>query len=185
MKLYFKVLSFIKPYWKGLILILLFTVSYVIFNNLSIWISVDFVRQLFSPEYISQTVQTEPANKVVPDSALHKKENASLDKISSLKNTGSGLYQKINQSIKSLILRKDRYRTLELVCLAIFLAFLMKNVSQYLRKLLLTYIRVRVVVDIRNQLHRKLLRLPLSFYHAHHSGKLTSIVFNDVNAIQN
>ncbi len=185
MNLYFKVLSFIKPYWKGLILILLFTVSYVIFNNLSIWISVDFVRQLFSPEYMSQTVQTEPANKVVPDSALHKKENASLDKISSLKNTGSGLYQKINQSIKSLILRKDRYRTLELVCLAIFLAFLMKNVSQYLRKLLLTYIRVRVVVDIRNQLHRKLLRLPLSFYHAHHSGKLTSIVFNDVNAIQN
>ena len=185
MKLYFKVLSFIKPYWKGLIFILLFTISYVIFNNLSIWISVDFVRQLFSPEFVNQTEQTVPLKKAAPDSLTKGKEKAALDKISALKNTGNGLYQKINNGIKSLILRKNRFRTLELVCLAIFLAFLLKNISQYLRKLLLTYIRVRVVVDIRNQLHRKLLRLPLSFYHAHHSGKLTSIVFNDVNAIQN
>lgn len=60
----------------------------------------------------------------------------------------------------------------------------MKNVSQYSRKLLLTFIQARVVVDIRNKLQRKFLRLPMSFYHQHHSGTLTSIVFNDVNAIQ-
>ena len=185
MKLYFKVLGFIKPYWKGLIFILLLTISYVIFNNLSIWISVDFVRQLFSPEFVNQTEQTVSQEKTVPDSLIKGNEKTALDKMSALKNTGNGLYQKINNGIKSLILRKNRFRTLELVCLAIFLAFLLKNVSQYLRKLLLTYIRVRVVVDIRNQLHSKLLRLPLSFYHAHHSGKLTSIVFNDVSAIQN
>ncbi len=186
MKLYFKVLGFIKPYWKGLILILFLTVSYVIFNNLSIWISVDFVRQLFSPAYVHQTEQSVTPQKSPSDSLKKAKQKSSaLNKISALKNTGNGLYQKINNGIKSLILRKNRYKTLQLVCLAIFLAFLLKNISQYLRKLLLTYIRVRVVVDIRNLLHGKLLRLPLSFFHAHHSGKLTSIVFNDVNAIQN
>lgn len=185
MKLYFKVLSFIKPYLKGLILILLFTISYVIFNNLSIWISVDFVRELFSPAFVNQTEQTIPVKKAVPNSISKGKEKTTLEKISALKNTGNGLYQKINKGIKSLILRKNRFRTLELVCLAIFLAFLFKNFSQYLRKLLLTFIQIRIVIDIRDQLHHKLLHLPLSFYHSHHSGKLTSIVFNDVNAIQN
>ena len=92
MKLYFKVLSFIKPYWKGLIFILLFTISYVIFNNLSIWISVDFVRQLFSPEFVNQTEQTVPLKKAAPDSLTKGKEKAALDKISALKNTGNGLY---------------------------------------------------------------------------------------------
>ncbi|WP_456439289.1 ABC transporter ATP-binding protein, partial [Caldithrix abyssi] len=49
---------------------------------------------------------------------------------------------------------------------------------------LLIFIQARVVVDIRNRLQRKFLHLPLSFFHQHHSGTLTSIVFNDVNAIQ-
>ncbi len=181
MKLYFKILNFIKPYWKGLILILFFTVSYVIFNNLSIWVSVDFVRELFSPAYVQQGSNTSAEKS----SAQTSDQSTSLDEISKLKNTGNNLYQKLNRGIKSFILRKDRFKTLKLVCLVIFLAFLLKNISQYLRKMLLTYIQIKVVVDIRNQLHSKLLRLPLSFFHQHHSGTLTSIVFNDVNAIQN
>ena len=181
MKLYFKILNFIKPYWKGLILILFFTVSYVIFNNLSIWVSVDFVRELFSPAYVQQG----PHTSAEKDTTRTPKPSTSLDEISKLQNTGNNLYQKLNRGIKSFILKKDRFQTLKLVCLVIFLAFLLKNVSQYLRKMLLTYIQIKVVVDIRNQLHSKLLRLPLSFFHRHHSGTLTSIVFNDVNAIQN
>ncbi len=179
MKLYGKILSFIKPYWKGIVLIIVLTVSYVIFNNLSIWISVDFVRTLFSPAFIEQTTAPKA------DSLQTKPTESVGSPLSGLTGSTQGLYQKINAKIKSFILRKDRYQTLKVVCLVIFLAFFLKNVSQYSRKLLLTFIQNRVVVDIRNQLQQKLLRLPLSFFHEHHSGTLTSIVFNDVNAIQN
>ena len=174
MNLYFKVLGFIRPYWKSIVLIILLTFSYVLFNNLSIWISVDFVRELFSPAYLQQ-------NSLPAESSGSSTLTQTLGK--SAEQTG-GIYQKINSKIKSFILRKDRFQTLKIVCLVIFLAFLLKNISQYTRKLLLTFIQARVVVDIRNKLQRKLLRLPLSFFHQHHSGTLTSIVFNDVNAIQ-
>ncbi len=175
MKLYLQVLGFIKPYWKGIVLIVFLTFSYVLFNNLSIWISVDFVRELFSPAYV------QPQTTTPVDSSQVQSSTQSLTELTQ---KGQGLYQELNFKIKSFILRKDRFQTLKIVCLVIFLAFFMKNVSQYSRKLLLTFIQARVVVDIRNKLQRKLLRLPLSFFHQHHSGTLTSIVFNDVNAIQ-
>ncbi|MHB2148268.1 ABC transporter ATP-binding protein [Calditrichota bacterium LG25] len=174
MKLYMQVLGFIKPYWKGIVLIIVLTFSYVIFNNLSIWISIDFVRELFSPAYVQQ-------QSVPPDSV---QVVSSADELQDIVKNSQGIYQKLNSKIKSFIIRKDRLETLKIVCLVIFLAFLMKNVSQYSRKLLLIFIQARVVVDIRNRLQRKFLHLPLSFFHQHHSGTLTSIVFNDVNAIQ-
>ncbi|WP_456408883.1 ABC transporter ATP-binding protein [Caldithrix abyssi] len=174
MKLYMQVLGFIKPYWKGIVLIIVLTFSYVIFNNLSIWISIDFVRELFSPAYVQQ-------QSVPPDSV---QVVSPADELQDIVKNSQGIYQKLNSKIKSFIIRKDRLETLKIVCLVIFLAFLMKNVSQYSRKLLLIFIQARVVVDIRNKLQRKFLHLPLSFFHQHHSGTLTSIVFNDVNAIQ-
>jgi len=174
MNLYFKVLGFIKPYWLGIVLIIVLTFSYVLFNNLSIWISVDFVRELFSPGYLQHST-----------AAADSSQQLSLtENLKTVTDQDQGIYQQINNKIKSFILRKDRFQTLKIVCLVIFFAFLMKNVSQYSRKLLLTFIQARVVVDIRNKLQRKFLRLPMSFYHQHHSGTLTSIVFNDVNAIQ-
>ncbi len=179
MRLYFKVLQFIKPYWKGIVLIFLFTFSYVLFNNLSIWISVDFVRELFSPAYVHNlNISNDSTIAAAP------KTTALPGKLQEVTTQTQGLYQQINSTIKSFILRKDRYQTLKIVCLVIFLSFLLKNISQYIRKLLLTFIQTRVVIDIRDRLHSKLLRLPLSFFHQHHSGTLTSIVFNDVNAIR-
>ncbi|NOX88687.1 MAG: ABC transporter ATP-binding protein [Calditrichaeota bacterium] len=184
MKLYFKILGFIKPYWQGILLIVVLTFSYVIFNNLSIWVSVDFVRELFSPAYLQQqSIENKPdASEQKPaESAKPKGISNDLQKLTT--NT-QGIYQKINAKIKSIILKKDRFQTLKIVCLVIFLAFFLKNISQYFRKLILSFIQIKVVVDIRNRLQNKLLHLPLSFYHQHHSGTLTSIVFNDVNAVQ-
>ena len=56
MQLYLKVIKFIAPYWKSIAASLLLTLFYVLFNNLSLWISVDFVRELFSSDYVTQAV---------------------------------------------------------------------------------------------------------------------------------
>ena len=56
MKLYLKVLKFLTPYWKAIAISLSLTLLYVFFNNLSLWISVDFVRELFSADFVTQTV---------------------------------------------------------------------------------------------------------------------------------
>lgn len=177
MKLYIKILGFVKPFWKVIVVSIILTFFYVLLNNVSLWISVDFIRELFSPE----NVQTEQVTPVEPKKPSED-EKGSLQKMFNL-NSKLDIYSKINNYIKSVIIKDNRYDTLIVVCIVIFLSFLLKNIIQYTRRVILNYIEINIVVNIRNQLHEKLLYLPLSFFAKRHSGRLTSIVFNDVNAI--
>jgi subfamily B ATP-binding cassette protein MsbA len=156
---------------------IILTFFYVLLNNISLWISVDFIRELFSPE----NVQTEQVTSVEPIKPSED-EKGNLQKMFNL-NSKLDIYSKINNYIKSVIIKDNRYDTLIVVCIVIFLSFLLKNIIQYTRRVILNYIEINIVVNIRNQLHEKLLYLPLSFFAKRHSGRLTSIVFNDVNAI--
>ncbi len=176
MKIYLKVLALIKPFWKALLFSFLLTILYVLFNNISLWISVDFIRELFDPAYATteQVAESDTTKQVSKEDKI--KEMFDLT-------ANFGLYEKINYRVKSLLIQDDKYDTLKVVCLVIFLAFLFKNIVHYLHRIILNYIEVRIVVNLRNQLHRKLLFLPLRFFEKRHSGDLTSVVFNDVNAI--
>jgi len=171
MKLYLKILQFLKPFWKAITVSLLLTFIYVLFNNLSLWISVDFVRELFEPEQVQSEHVVQKQKKNSPSDMLG---------ISAAKN---GFYEKINKSVKSLLIRNNRYDTLLMVCLVIFLSFFFKNVVFYLRQVILAFIELKIVVNIRNKLHHALMHLPFRFFEKRHSGDLTSIVFNDVNAV--
>jgi subfamily B ATP-binding cassette protein MsbA len=177
MRLYIKILCFVKPFWKVIVVSIILTFFYVLLNNISLWISVDFIRELFSPE----NVQTEQVTSVEPIKPSED-EKGNLQKMFNL-NSKLDIYSKINNYIKSVIIKDNRYDTLIVVCIVIFLSFLLKNIIQYTRRVILNYIEINIVVNIRNQLHEKLLYLPLSFFAKRHSGRLTSIVFNDVNAI--
>jgi len=177
MNLYGKILRFVSPYWKHLILAIVFTFCYVLFNNISLWVSVDFIRELFSPavvqsEKISESLQ-QPSEK-----------EQQLDGLLEMKSQ-SNLYKKVNDMFNNLIIQDNKYDTLKVVCIVIFLSFLFKNIFHYFKRILISYIQLQIVVNIRNRLHQVSLHLPLSYFEKHHSGELTSIVFNDVNAINN
>ena len=96
MQLYLKILGFIKPYWKSILLSLLCTFLYVFFNNLSLWISVDFVQELFSPEYVNETLSTDPE----VDPGTSNKE-LKLEKLFDL-TSDFDVYTTINYHIKAL-----------------------------------------------------------------------------------
>lgn len=171
MKLYLKIARFLKPYTKAIVASLVLAFLYVILNNLSLWVSVDFIRQLFSPDAQIEQVQNEPAQKQTPVSDIDLLKN---------KNT---IYQKVNSYIKSILIHDDKYDTLLAVCIVIFVTFLLKNIVFYVRKVLLAYIEINMVIDIRNTIFRSLLFLPLRFFERRPSGDITSIAFNDVNAV--
>ena len=173
MKLYLKILSFIKPYWKAILSALLLTLLYVLFNNVSLWVSVDFIHEIFSPEY-TQALQ---------DSSARAADSGQVTELLQ-KTSGQSVYKKINRAVKKLLIQDNRYDTLLAVCLVIFLSFLLKNIVFYLKRVMLNYVQVKVVVDLRDRLHEKLLRLPLGYLEKRHSGELTSVVFNDVNSIR-
>jgi subfamily B ATP-binding cassette protein MsbA len=180
MKLYLKVLAFIKPFWKHMILVVLLSFLYVFFNNLSLWISVDFVNELFAPTIVDGNSAAAPA-----DSGTVAGDGKNpLDKMLVMKSQ-LDVYTKLKRTVKQLIIQPDRKQTLIVVCIVIFIAFLIKNIIHYSHRILLNFIEIRILVNIRNLLHQKLLNLPLSFFESRHSGEITSIVFNDVNAINN
>ena len=178
MQLYIKVLRFITPYWKSVALAIMLTLLYVFFNNLSLWISVDFVRELFTADYVTQsaphTTQSQPAE-------VDKK-----DKLNQLFDTGKkfDLYTKINYQIKRFLIQDTQTGTLKVLCLVIFLSFLLKNIFDYIRSVLLNYVEVRVTMNMRNRLHEKIMHLPIPLFDQKHTGEFTSIVFNDVAAIR-
>ncbi len=176
MTLYFKMLQFIKPFWKAIVMTFILTFLYVVFNNLSLWITVDFLKQLFDP----QTVNSEQV--VVKDVINNGSKNPINDKLGV--DINAGIYQKINTAIKSVLIRDTKTKTLLTVCFVIFFSFLFKNIIQYVRKMILSYIEIKVVVNIRNMLHKAFMYLPIRFFDGRPSGDLNSLQFNDVYAIR-
>ncbi|MEJ2053519.1 MAG: ABC transporter ATP-binding protein [Calditrichaceae bacterium] len=179
MGLYLKILRFITPYWKAILISLSMTLLYVFFNNLSLWISVDFVQELFAADYSSQTIEKSTENvptKPDKESRLDQLFDTSKD---------FDLYNTINYNIKRFLIQDTQAGTLKMLCLVIFLSFLLKNIVDYLRKVILSFVEIRVIMNIRNRLHEKIMHLPISIFDKRHSGEMTSIVFNDVSAINN
>jgi ATP-binding cassette, subfamily B, bacterial MsbA len=166
MKLYIKILKFIAPYWKSIVVSIMLTFVYVSFNNLSLWVTVNFVEEIFSPEYMEGVVKKAP-EEPLKDQSPEK-----------------GVYHSINSYIKDILIQEDRYNTLIAVCIVIFLSFLIKNIAIYSKRIILNETVLNIVVNFRNKLHNKMLRLPLTYFDNKHSGELTSIVFNNVNAIK-
>lgn len=179
MKLYLKMLQFLKPHvpWIALALVLAFL--YVIFNGISLWVSVDFIQEIFTPASASTT----QLGKQSPENASPKASVPFMHHAFPSKKGKQTPTDVLKLKIRSLLIRENKEDTLKLVCLVIFLSFFLKNVTFYLKRVITLFIELKIVTEIRNRLHSTLLRLPLSYFEKRHSGTLTSIVFNDVYAM--
>jgi len=176
MNLYLKILKFMKPFWRLITISILLTFGYVFFNTISLWISVDFLKELFSPQNVeSQKLKTSTTTNSCD---LQKEKIKDKDK-------NFDIYNKVNRAIKSVIIKDDKFDTLRMVCIIIFLSYLLKNIFLYLHETINAYINFKIVVNLRNKLHGVAMYLPLSFFESRHSGKITSIAFNDVKSIKN
>lgn len=176
MKLYLKMLQFLKPHIQWIALALVLAFSYVILNGISLWVSVDFIQEIFTPS-TAQLEKKSSENISPPITAPFLRSTSPTQK------GKQSFTDVLKYKIRSLLIRKNREDTLKLVCLVIFLSFLLKNITYYLKRVISLLIELKIVTEIRNRLHSTLLRLPLSYFEKRHSGTLTSIVFNDVNAM--
>ncbi|MBN1558830.1 ABC transporter ATP-binding protein [candidate division KSB1 bacterium] len=176
MKLYLRIVSYIRPHWKPVLAGLFFTVCFVLFNSISVWVSVDFIRELFKSESENRQMNIGAADDVRQSESRQEWLSNELKK--------QRVYDRLNSAIQSVLIRDSKFATLRVICFVIFFAFLLKNISLYLHHIFFYYVQLKIVIRLRDDLQQKLLRLPLSFFHKKHTGKLTSVVFNDVGAIQ-
>ena len=164
-RLYLRILSYLKPYSRQIILILLFNLLFVVFNALSIWMVAPTVTTLFS-DSADSTAQVQ-------------KENSPVAKEKGVINFNEWLKAKVKQ----YLVRSERLETLKILCLLLFLSFFLKNASSFCEAWYVSFIEQKVIKDLRDQVYGHLLRLPLSYFQKMQTGNLISRVTNDINAL--
>jgi subfamily B ATP-binding cassette protein MsbA len=80
---------------------------------------------------------------------------------------------------------EDPRQALMFVCISVFVAFLLKNASRYLAVWYQSELRMAVVRDVRNELFKKSMELPLSFHSQERKGDLMARLNSDVGEIEN
>jgi subfamily B ATP-binding cassette protein MsbA len=162
---YIRILSYLRPYTRHIVLIFLFNFFFVIFETLSIWMVAPFISTLFKADQpaIEQTI--EPNKAPVKDRSIFN------------------LNQWLKERTEKYFRRTDRVDTLKLLCIFIFLAFFFKNGFAFGEAWLVSFIEQKVIKDLRDQVYHHTLFQPLHFFSQYQIGNLISRITNDVNSL--
>ncbi|TYA92265.1 ABC transporter ATP-binding protein [Seonamhaeicola marinus] len=79
----------------------------------------------------------------------------------------------------------DKSKTLLFVIILLVLTFFLKNVSSYLAKYFMVFVRNGVIRDLRNTVYKKILELPLSYFSEKRKGDIIARATGDINDLQN
>ncbi|MGC9363629.1 MAG: ABC transporter ATP-binding protein [Fidelibacterota bacterium] len=163
MKIYLRILSWVKTYWKTLVLGFISSLLYVMFNSASVWLTASFVNVIF-PQKHAEVVQARQTDQPL------------LSKVD--------LNTKIKEYTNRFLIKENPHQSLKMLCIIIILAFFLKNVFFYLKNISFGYVQLKLIMNIRNRLYEHLHNLSLSYFHRKKSGELMSIILNDVGVMR-
>lgn len=169
MKTYFRILNYIKRYWKHLSASIIFTIISSLLDGASILLSIPLLDTLFQQSGSGgsdsvQQIQTQIQNR-----------------------GGSwftNIFNDVMEAIKSYIFSGDTSEILLKICLLIVLTFLGKNLFGYLQAYALAHVEQGMIRDMRDEAYKHLHKLPMSFFKNEKTGNLISRITNDVNMVQ-
>ena len=159
MKDFFKVLRFAKPYWVYAVFNIVFNILTVIFSLVSITMIIPFLGLLFGTQ---EKVYEAPE----------------------LSFSASSITENFYFQITQIIETRGQIDALLFICVLVLVMFMFRNLFRYLALYFLTPIRNGVVRDMRNDLHRKVLSLPLGFYTEKRKGDIIARMTTDLVEIE-
>ncbi len=167
MNTYFRILKFVKPYWKHLSLSIFSTLFFSLLSGASIYLTIPLLSTLFqeSKKHIVNTGIAGKANSIAPGWITQAMNNIS--------NWFNGFV--FSGSTSEVLLK---------ICVLILITFLFKNVFGYLQAYFLAYVEQGVIRDLRNSTYWHLHKLPMSYFKNEKTGNLISRITNDVNVVQ-
>jgi ABC-type multidrug transport system fused ATPase/permease subunit len=83
------------------------------------------------------------------------------------------------------VLIKHDFELFKIILFAVTLAIVVQAVTSYLVSIIISVEGQRFISELRVQVQKKLLNLPISFFDNHNSGALVSRVMNDVEGVRN
>ncbi len=165
MKKFFRILRYVKGYWRYATLNIICNTLSVLFGLFSLTMVAPFLNLLFlnnDAEYAERLAKGAPAAKLSFDSAIDN----------------------FNYYLTKIIAENGKPQALLFICILVVGFILLKNFFRYLAMYFLANIRNGVVKDLRNELYDKSLQLPLSYYTGERKGDLMSRMTTDVQEIE-
>jgi len=90
----------------------------------------------------------------------------------------------LNYYISDIIISQGKIAALATICVVILIAFFFRNLARYMAMFYMAGARIKSVRDIRNELYKKLLILPLSYFHKRKKGDIIARVTTDVQEVE-
>jgi len=160
MKDFFRILRYVKPYYNYAILNVVFNILTVLFSLVSLTMIIPFLGLLFGTLEVEVTSQ--PA----------------------LSFSASSVKDYFYFQINSIIESGTKIDALLFICGLILVTFFFRNLFRYLSLFVLTPIRNGVVHDLRTNLHKKVISLPIGFFTEKRRGDITSRMTTDLVEIE-
>ena len=162
MKYFKKIIRFALPYKKYGILNIVFNIFYALFSALSFIALIPMLDVLFKQDKIN--IVKEPVYTGIGDVKDYFKDFLSF---------------KVQEFAQD-----DASKALLLVIALVIVLFLLKNIFRYLAMYAITFLRNGVLKDIRNELYKKTIELPISFFSEKRKGDILARTGTDVLEIQ-
>ncbi|GDX52193.1 ABC transporter ATP-binding protein [Bacteroidota bacterium] len=151
-------LKYARPYWGNIGLNIFFNTISSIFSVFSLMMLVPFLQLLFK--------QTKP---VVIDPGLHFNAKGALDYF--------------NYQFGIIISQHGATAALIFLCICVPVLFFIKNSTRYVALYCIAPMRHGVIRNIRNNIFKKILELPVSYFTEGRKGDIISRCTNDVQEI--
>ena len=159
MKSYLRILAYIKPYWFYAVLNLFFNICVILFSLFTFALLVPFLSLLFGK---TQLVTEAPEFSFSSD----------------------GLIENLNYFLSRIIIEQGQMQALMVICLILLSSFFFRNLARFLAMYYLANVRIGAVRDMRNEVYKKLLILPLAFFSSRKKGDIISRITNDVQEVE-
>ncbi len=160
MKKFLGILAFMKPYKSNAVLGITFNILTALFGLFSFTMMIPFLNVLFG--------LAEKVSRIEPVFAWNFK----------------AIDTWFNWYIQDLMLSHSKVYGLFFISGLIIILSFFKNISRYLAVFTIAPLRMGIIRDIRNNLFKKILRLPISYYSGEKRGDIISKMTSDVTEIE-
>lgn len=164
MEIFLRILAYIKPFWKHLVLSIISVFLFALMNGVSIYLTIPLLGTLFQEETIKEA-PTSSTSSLMPEWV-----NNTIDDIT--------------QSFQTYILSGEVVDVLFKISIMIIIAFVLKNIFSYISSYFMAYVEQGMIRNLRNKLYLHLHKLPMSFFKNEKTGDLISRITSDVGIIQ-
>jgi len=157
-----KIIKYAIPYKKYGYLNVLFNILYALFSTLSFLVLMPMLEVIFKPN----------APKITKEPTFQGITNI------------IGYFKEFISYYITEIAGDDKSKALMVVVGLVIITFFFKNIFNYLAMYFITFLRNGVLKDIRNDLYKKILHLPISYFSEKRKGDTMARIGTDVLEVQ-